>query len=168
MKTLIRSLFFVAVVVMFGSGCQEGDVTVGNCGPSATALHDTILPIGGTFYIGSGNVADPSQSCEAKWTLQFLWANLNRRKTDTSEPPLNDIMDAFHVNSDNLSYRNDMPIPTRILDAGNGYRWFVSLTDHYSSDDTSVNYYIKTWNNSNNPADSIEVDGTVDYYVWKH
>jgi hypothetical protein len=103
--------------------------------------------------------------------LYFSWADTTRAETDTAMPPLSNLHYSFHVNSDNL-YFPDAPNPTwsRIYGRGRNlinsyYEWSIIFSEHNSSDTAASNYYIKTADSSANPADSVYINGTVNYYL---
>ena len=164
--------FLLSILVFSGETCPK--VTPKTCGALQIAkIVKTLTSSNTQFLVQSGPVASGSSSCEAKYILYFSWADTNRAETDSTMPPLSNLHYSFHVNSDNL-YFPDAPNPVPFLDYGSNrnltadrfYDWYIIFSEHNLTDTSASNFYIKTADSSANPADSIYVSGTVNYYLY--
>jgi hypothetical protein len=82
-------------------------------------------------------------------------------------PPLTDLLNAFHVDNDGLSF-SDHPaavhsdLDLKAVNVGNS--WKIDFKNHYDQDSLSTcTYYIKTSLASGNRADAIIIEAVIYY-----
>jgi hypothetical protein len=163
-KTITTLLGALCAVTFFAGCWMTSSTNDGNCGPDQQAsVGKTITATSDEIYVESGSIANSSSTCPASFHLFWDWANPARALTDSTLPPLIDLKHSFHVNSDNLSFSDDTPLPTRTHGVG-GYSWSIEFEDHNTGDTAASNYYIKTYLGSSLSADSVSISARVNYY----
>lgn len=124
----------------------------------------TTLAVGGannTFYLSTPVTA--RSACDAHYQLTFQWAASPRNATDSTQPPLSNLAQAFHVDADTLWWFHDAatraPIPAGV------FAWQVDFSDHNAvASSPQSQYYIRTGLLMGGQGDSVVVSGRISYY----
>ena len=159
----IHGTGFIAVAALVG--------VVASCVPAEDTCNTTIQTAQLTTTLindathNSLFLATPTTArshCDAHYTLSFRWADPVRSRTDTTQPPLNGLDRALHVNVDSLFWYNTGPVRgSNTL----GIYWLLDVTDHFATATSPQSlYYMRTGLTTGTLADSVSVTASISYY----
>ena len=151
-----------ASLVLAASGCIPAEDKCDASTIQSVQLTSTLAidAARNTFYLSTPATA--RSACDAHYNLTFHWAATPRNTADVTVPPLSNLGQAFHINTDTSWWFHDTAVRTTDAPLIN---WQIAFSDHNAvATSPQSQYYIRTGLPSGGPGDSVVVSGSITYY----
>lgn len=151
-----------AGLVLIAGGCIPAEDKCDAATIQSVQLVATLAidPAHNAFYLSTPATA--RSACDAHYTLAFRWAANPRNLTDNTQPPLSNLADAFHVDSDTMFWYH---APAALLTTPGALTWQIDFVDHNAvATSPQSQYYIRTGLPTGAAGDSVYVSGSISYY----
>ncbi|MEP7235100.1 MAG: hypothetical protein ABI778_07370 [Ignavibacteriota bacterium] len=160
------AILFLLVFALFagGNSCfKEVGTTGDDCGLTTSAGLAKVIHGGDAYDLFDLVTPAARNDCEATYTFIFRWADENRSKSDSTQPPLSDLEHSFGP-EDQFAYFAH-PVPTRSLESKEYYIWSIKFSiGNKNTSLPATRYGVHVNVESTKPEDSIRIGATIAYY----